>query len=59
MPTPEDFDVIGMDEDDLEDAGRRAGPLTRFLATLPRRLGYKLGPSPATKPSPTGRTPDR
>jgi glycine/D-amino acid oxidase-like deaminating enzyme len=46
-------------KDDLEDAGRRVGPLTRFLATLPRRLGYKLGPSPATKPSATGRTQDR
>jgi glycine/D-amino acid oxidase-like deaminating enzyme len=33
-------------KDDLEDAGRRAGPLTRFVATLPRRLGYNLGPSP-------------
>jgi glycine/D-amino acid oxidase-like deaminating enzyme len=33
-------------KDDLEDEGRRAGPLTRFVATLPRRLGYKLGPSP-------------
>lgn len=31
-------------KDDLEDAGRRVGPLTRFLAKLPRRLGYNLGP---------------
>ncbi len=30
-------------EDDLADAGRRADPLTRFLARLPRRLGYHLG----------------
>jgi glycine/D-amino acid oxidase-like deaminating enzyme len=30
--------------DDLEDAGRRAGPVTRFLSRLPRRLGYNLGP---------------
>lgn len=29
--------------DDLADAGRRADPLTRFLARLPRRLGYHLG----------------
>jgi glycine/D-amino acid oxidase-like deaminating enzyme len=33
-------------KDDVEDSGRRAGPLTRFVATLPRRLGYNLGPSP-------------
>jgi glycine/D-amino acid oxidase-like deaminating enzyme len=33
-------------KDRLEDAGRRPGPLTRFLAGLPRRLGYELGPSP-------------
>jgi hypothetical protein len=32
-------------KDRLEDTGRRAGWLTRFLATLPRRLGYALGPS--------------
>ncbi len=31
-------------KDDLEDAGRRVGPLTRFVAHLPRRLGYNLGP---------------
>lgn len=31
-------------KDDREDAGRRVGPLTRFLAGLPRRLGYNLGP---------------
>jgi glycine/D-amino acid oxidase-like deaminating enzyme len=31
-------------KDDLEDAGRRVGPLTRFVARLPRRLGYNLGP---------------
>lgn len=30
-------------EDDLADAGRPADPLTRFLARLPRRLGYHLG----------------
>ncbi len=30
-------------EDDLADAGRRADPLTRFVARLPRRLGYNLG----------------
>ncbi len=27
-----------------EDAGRRAGRLTRFVAGLPRRFGYALGP---------------
>jgi glycine/D-amino acid oxidase-like deaminating enzyme len=29
-----------------EDDGGRTGPLTRFVATLPRRLGYALGPKP-------------
>jgi glycine/D-amino acid oxidase-like deaminating enzyme len=31
-------------KDDLEDAGRSAGPGTRLVATMPRRLGYTLGP---------------
>jgi glycine/D-amino acid oxidase-like deaminating enzyme len=31
-------------KDDAEDAGRPAGPLTTFLAKIPRRLGYNLGP---------------
>ncbi len=31
-------------KDALEDAGRRPGTLTRFVAGLPRRLGYNLGP---------------
>jgi hypothetical protein len=31
-------------KDDREDGGRRVGPLTRAVARLPRRLGYKLGP---------------
>lgn len=30
-------------KDRLEDAGRRPGGLTRFVAGLPRRLGYSLG----------------
>lgn len=30
-------------EDDLADAGRRPDPITRFVARLPRRLGYNLG----------------
>jgi len=30
-------------KDRLEDAGKRPGPITRFLAGLPRRLGYSLG----------------
>jgi glycine/D-amino acid oxidase-like deaminating enzyme len=30
--------------DDLEDAGRAADPLTRFVSRIPRRLGYNLGP---------------
>jgi glycine/D-amino acid oxidase-like deaminating enzyme len=30
--------------DDLRDARRRVDPLTRFVATLPRRLGFNLGP---------------
>jgi hypothetical protein len=31
-------------KDDLEDVGRRVGPITRFIARLPRRFGYNLGP---------------
>jgi glycine/D-amino acid oxidase-like deaminating enzyme len=31
-------------KDDLEDAGRRVDPITRFVASMPRRLGYNLGP---------------
>jgi glycine/D-amino acid oxidase-like deaminating enzyme len=31
-------------KDRLEDAGRRPDRLTRFLAALPHRLGYALGP---------------
>lgn len=31
-------------KDDLEDAGVGADPLTRLVATMPRRLGYNLGP---------------
>jgi len=30
-------------KDRLEDVGKRPGPVTRFLASLPRRLGYALG----------------
>lgn len=30
-------------KDRVEDEGRRPGPLTRFVASLPRRLGYSLG----------------
>lgn len=30
--------------DDAEDTGRRANPLVEFIAKLPRRLGYRLGP---------------
>jgi glycine/D-amino acid oxidase-like deaminating enzyme len=30
-------------KDRLEDVGKRPGQLTRFLASLPRRLGYALG----------------
>jgi glycine/D-amino acid oxidase-like deaminating enzyme len=32
-------------KDRLEDVGRRPGLLTRWLAGLPRRLGFALGPS--------------
>lgn len=32
-------------KDRLEDRGRRPGWLTRLVASLPRRLGYALGPS--------------
>jgi glycine/D-amino acid oxidase-like deaminating enzyme len=31
-------------KDAAEDAGREAGPITDFVARLPRRLGYHLGP---------------
>jgi glycine/D-amino acid oxidase-like deaminating enzyme len=31
-------------KDEAEDEGRRADPLTEFVARLPRRLGYNLGP---------------
>jgi glycine/D-amino acid oxidase-like deaminating enzyme len=31
-------------KDEAEDAGGRAGALNSFLAGLPRRLGYRLGP---------------
>jgi glycine/D-amino acid oxidase-like deaminating enzyme len=31
-------------KDDLEDDRRRVDPLTGFVARLPRRLGFKLGP---------------
>jgi len=31
-------------KDEREDLGARADPLTSFLARLPRRLGYELGP---------------
>jgi glycine/D-amino acid oxidase-like deaminating enzyme len=30
-------------KDRAEDEGRRAGPVTRLVASLPRRLGYSLG----------------
>ena len=31
-------------KDEREDRGGRADPLTSFVARLPRRLGYELGP---------------
>jgi glycine/D-amino acid oxidase-like deaminating enzyme len=31
-------------KDDAEDRGRRADPLTTFVAGLPRRMGYEIGP---------------
>ncbi|HEX6231096.1 MAG TPA: FAD-dependent oxidoreductase [Actinomycetota bacterium] len=31
-------------KDDAEDEGRRANPLLTFVAKIPRRLGYNLGP---------------
>jgi glycine/D-amino acid oxidase-like deaminating enzyme len=33
-----------MRKDEAEDAGARAGPIVEFVARLPRRLGYNLGP---------------
>jgi glycine/D-amino acid oxidase-like deaminating enzyme len=49
---PEPFRSVGatltqhaiVRKDDLEDAERRVDPVTGFLARLPRRLGYDLGP---------------
>jgi glycine/D-amino acid oxidase-like deaminating enzyme len=37
-------------KDDLEAGGGSAGALTRTVATLPRRLGYHLGPRPNPGP---------
>jgi hypothetical protein len=31
-------------KDDLEADGRMPGPATRTVASLPRRLGFNLGP---------------
>jgi glycine/D-amino acid oxidase-like deaminating enzyme len=31
-------------KDEAEDRGRRADPLTSFVAKLPRKMGYELGP---------------
>jgi hypothetical protein len=31
-------------KDDTEATGGSAGPLTKLIATTPRRLGYNLGP---------------
>jgi hypothetical protein len=31
-------------KDEAEDRGGRADPLTTFLARLPRRMGYEIGP---------------
>ena len=31
-------------KDEREDLGRRADPLTSFIARVPRRLGYEIGP---------------
>jgi glycine/D-amino acid oxidase-like deaminating enzyme len=49
---PEPFRSVGatvaqgaiVRKDEAEDAGRRPGRLTSFLARLPRRMGYELGP---------------
>lgn len=49
---PEPFRSLGMfvvndairRKDDLEDARRRVDPVTGFVARLPRRMGFKLGP---------------
>ena len=35
-----------MRKDDREATGAEPDPMTRFVATLPRRLGYNLGPRP-------------
>jgi hypothetical protein len=31
-------------KDEAEDRGHRADPLTTFVARMPRRMGYELGP---------------
>jgi glycine/D-amino acid oxidase-like deaminating enzyme len=36
-------------KDDRDDAGRRVDALTAFVASLPRRLGYNLGPEPGVR----------
>jgi glycine/D-amino acid oxidase-like deaminating enzyme len=50
---PEPFKSLGvravnaavLRKDAAEDAGGRADPVTSFVARLPRRLGYRLGPT--------------
>jgi len=49
---PEPFRSVGatltqhaiVRKDEAEDRGRRTDPLTSFVAKLPRRMGYELGP---------------
>lgn len=38
-------------KDDLEADGREPDPLTMFVSSLPRRLGFNLGPGPKRKSS--------
>jgi hypothetical protein len=37
-------------KDDAEADERSPDPLTRFVATVPRRLGFNLGPTPSGRP---------
>ena len=37
-------------KDEAEDRGQRADPLTTFVARMPRRMGYELGPNEASPP---------
>ena len=41
-------------KDDAEDEGREPNPLAGFVARIPRRLGYRLGPGAGVRPAARG-----